>query len=54
MLILKTLARHVELHGDEIANSIQRTSNDELQVDEGWLYPAPPISVSVYRFAVAQ
>ena len=40
LLILKTLARHVELHGYEIANSIQRTSDDVLQVEEGSLYPA--------------
>jgi PadR family transcriptional regulator PadR len=40
LLILKTLARHAELHGYEIANSIQRTSDDVLQVEEGSLYPA--------------
>src|ERR1700744_2379413 len=40
LLILKTLARHVELHGYEIASSIQRTSDDVLQVEEGSLYPA--------------
>jgi len=40
MLILKTLTRHVELHEYEIANSIQRTSDDVLQVEEGALYPA--------------
>ncbi len=40
LLILKTLARHVELHGYEIADSIQRTSHDVLQVEEGSLYPA--------------
>ena len=40
LLILKTLARHGELHGYEIANSIQRTSDDVLQVEEGSLYPA--------------
>ena len=40
LLILKTLARQVELHGYEIANSIQRTSDDVLQVEEGSLYPA--------------
>jgi len=28
------------MHGYEIANSIQRTSNDVLQVEEGSLYPA--------------
>lgn len=40
MLILKTLARSVELHGFEIANAIQRGSEDVLQVEEGSLYPA--------------
>jgi transcriptional regulator len=40
LLILKTLARDGELHGYEIANSIQRTSDDVLQVEEGSLYPA--------------
>src|SRR6266496_2301351 len=40
MLILKTLARHGEMHGYEIASSIQRMSEDVLQVEEGSLYPA--------------
>ena len=40
MLILKTLARGGEMHGFEIADSIQETSNDVLQVEEGSLYPA--------------
>src|ERR1700747_860670 len=40
LLILRTLARSGELHGFEIANSIQRISNDVLQVEEGSLYPA--------------
>jgi PadR family transcriptional regulator PadR len=40
LLILKTLALHGELHGYEIANSIQQTSDDVLQVEEGSLYPA--------------
>ena len=40
LLILKTLARSGEMHGYEIANSIQRTSEDVLQVEEGSLYPA--------------
>jgi PadR family transcriptional regulator PadR len=40
LLILKTLARSGELHGYEIANSIQRLSKDVLQVEEGSLYPA--------------
>jgi PadR family transcriptional regulator, regulatory protein PadR len=38
--ILKTLARPGEMHGYEIANSIQRISDDVLQVEEGSLYPA--------------
>ena len=40
MLILRTLARDGELHGYEIAKSIERISNDVLQVEEGSLYPA--------------
>ncbi len=40
MLILKTLSRVRELHGFEIASSIQETSEDVLQVEEGSLYPA--------------
>jgi transcriptional regulator len=40
LLILKTLARSGEMHGYEIANSIQRVSSDVLQVEEGSLYPA--------------
>jgi transcriptional regulator len=40
MLILKTLVRSGELHGYEIASSIQSTSRDLLQVEEGSLYPA--------------
>ncbi|HXW54242.1 MAG TPA: PadR family transcriptional regulator [Candidatus Cybelea sp.] len=40
LLILKTLARSGQLHGYEIANSIQRISDDILQVEEGSLYPA--------------
>lgn len=40
LLILKTLARSGELHGYEIANSIQQLSQDVLQVEEGSLYPA--------------
>jgi len=40
LLILKTLARSGEMHGYEIANSIQRVSDEELQVEEGSLYPA--------------
>ena len=40
MLILKTLMRGGELHGYEIASSIQQISDDILQVEEGSLYPA--------------
>jgi transcriptional regulator len=40
LLILKTLARGGELHGFEIASSIQQTTEDVLQVEEGSLYPA--------------
>jgi PadR family transcriptional regulator, regulatory protein PadR len=40
LLILKTLARSGELHGFEIAYSIQQISQDVLQVEEGSLYPA--------------
>ncbi len=40
LLILRTLARAGEMHGYEIANSIQKTSEDVLQVEEGSLYPA--------------
>lgn len=40
LLILRTLARSGELHGYEIANSIQQISGDVLQVEEGSLYPA--------------
>jgi transcriptional regulator len=40
LLILKTLARSGEIHGYEIASSIQRISQDVLQVEEGSLYPA--------------
>jgi PadR family transcriptional regulator, regulatory protein PadR len=40
LLILKTLARQGELHGYEIADTIQRMSDDVLQVEEGSLYPA--------------
>ncbi|HET9743408.1 MAG TPA: PadR family transcriptional regulator [Terriglobales bacterium] len=40
LLILKTLARYGEMHGFEIANSIQQHSEDVLQVEEGSLYPA--------------
>lgn len=40
MLVLRTLARHGELHGYEIVNAIQQISGDVLQVEEGSLYPA--------------
>ena len=40
MLILKTLARAPQLHGFQIADSIQQMSEDVLQVEEGSLYPA--------------
>ncbi len=40
MMILKTLARAEEMHGFEIASSIQRLSEDVLRVEEGSLYPA--------------
>lgn len=40
MLILKTLARYGEMHGYEMANSIQHVSEEVLQVEEGSLYPA--------------
>lgn len=40
LLILKTLARRGELHGYEIARTIQQNSEDILQVEEGSLYPA--------------
>jgi len=40
LLILRTLTRSGEMHGYEIANSIQQLSDDVLQVEEGSLYPA--------------
>ncbi|HEY2856002.1 MAG TPA: PadR family transcriptional regulator [Gemmatimonadaceae bacterium] len=42
MLILKTISTAAarELHGFEIADAIQRSSRDVLQVEEGSLYPA--------------
>lgn len=40
LLILKTLAQRGELHGYEIAKTIQQNSADVLQVEEGSLYPA--------------
>ena len=40
LLILRTLARSGEMHGYEIASSIQQISEDVLRVEEGSLYPA--------------
>ena len=40
LLILKTLSRHGEMHGYEIAESILRASGDVFEVEEGSLYPA--------------
>ena len=40
LLILKTLGRCGVLHGYEIANAIQQSSDEVLQVEEGSLYPA--------------
>ncbi len=40
MLILKTLARSGPMHGFQIADYIQKTTEDILQVEEGSLYPA--------------
>jgi PadR family transcriptional regulator, regulatory protein PadR len=40
MLILKTLARLGAMHGYGIAQHIQQTSDEVLQVEEGSLYPA--------------
>jgi PadR family transcriptional regulator PadR len=40
MLILRTLARGGELHGFQIAKSIEQISADVLRVEEGSLYPA--------------
>jgi len=39
MLILKTLSRG-QMHGYDVAESIQRCSEDVLWVEEGALYPA--------------
>ena len=39
MLILRTLSRGGQMHGFEIADSIQEASVDVLQVEEGSLYP---------------
>ena len=40
MLILRTLSRGGEMHGYEIAQSIQQISDEVLTVEEGSLYPA--------------
>ena len=40
ILILKTLSRGGMLHGYDIAEQIQRTSEEILRVEEGALYPA--------------
>src|SRR5260370_38675835 len=40
LLILKTLSLHGQLHGYEMAVSIQQSSDDILRVEEGSLYPA--------------
>ena len=42
LLIPKTLAQSGELHGYEIAQSLQRLSDDVLRVEEGSRYPARP------------
>jgi PadR family transcriptional regulator, regulatory protein PadR len=40
LLILKTLVRAREMHGFEIARSIEQISEEVLQVEEGSLYPS--------------
>jgi PadR family transcriptional regulator PadR len=40
LLILKTLSVRKKLHGYEIAENIQHSTDDILQVEEGSLYPA--------------
>ena len=40
MLVLRSLARLGPMHGYGIAQFIQQTSGDVLQVEEGSLYPA--------------
>src|SRR5262245_19434640 len=40
LLVLRTLERRGELHGFEIADSIQAQSSDVFRVEEGSLYPA--------------
>jgi PadR family transcriptional regulator PadR len=40
MLILRTVARGGPMHGFQIADTIQETTEDVLRVEEGSLYPA--------------
>ena len=40
LLILRTLARGGEMHGFEIARSIEQISEEVLRVEEGSLYPS--------------
>ena len=40
MLILRTLSQNGESHGFQIAEAIERASQDVLKVEEGSLYPA--------------
>ena len=40
LLVLKVLSVHGDMHGWGIAQAIQRTSRDTLQVNQGSLYPA--------------
>jgi transcriptional regulator len=40
LLVLKVLSAHSTMHGWGIAQAIQRTSRDTLQVNQGSLYPA--------------
>src|SRR5262249_11851934 len=40
MLVLRTLGRLGPMHGYGIAQYIQQTTDDVLQVEEGTLYPA--------------
>lgn len=40
LLVLKTLAGNDEMHGFEILDWIRDTTDDELVVEEGALYPA--------------
>src|ERR1700674_5540299 len=40
LLVLKTLAQRIKLHGYGIVLHIQRASEEMLQVEEGSIYPA--------------